>query len=106
MGSPSRKIALALATVAVAATGATASASPAPVTAAKAHQSNVAKLLWGLTELPGGRSPVPLYHKLGVDYFQYQLVWSRIAQSRPAHPKNPNDPAYVWPKTLDDFIGP
>ncbi len=72
------------------------------VAAGKRH--NVTKLLWGLLQMPDGSSPIPLYKKLGVKYFQYQLVWSRIAPTRPADPKNPNDPAYHWPTQLDDFI--
>ena len=64
----------------------------------------VAKMLWGLVTLPDGRSPIKLYKRLRVDYFQYQLVWSRIAPTRPRKPKNPNDPAYHWSGELDRFV--
>ncbi len=65
---------------------------------------HVAKMIWGLLTMPDGSSPIPIYKKLGVDYFEYQIVWSRIAPTRPANPADPNDPAYQWSSQLDDFI--
>jgi hypothetical protein len=39
---------------------------------------------------------MPLYQQLGADVFQYQLQWNELAPTRPANPRNPNDPAYQW----------
>jgi hypothetical protein len=84
---------------------ATALAAAAAVPAAAgAKTHHVDKALWGLLTMPDGSSPIPIYRKLGVDYLEYQLVWSRIAPTRPAHPKNPKDPAYHWPSDLDAFV--
>jgi hypothetical protein len=93
--------------------GATAMALLAPASGASAAAE---KSLWGPTMLPAGHPECPpaaasescwafpLYRQLGVDTFQFQLTWSAIAKSRPAHPRNPNDPAYVWLKSIDSII--
>ena len=54
------------------------------------------KAIWGPAEVDG-RSQFPIYHDLGVRIYQAKLDWSQIAPTRPAHPKNPADPAYQWP---------
>jgi hypothetical protein len=36
-----------------------------------------------------------------VDVLQKQLRWDRVATRRPANAHDPNDPAYAWPKELD-----
>jgi hypothetical protein len=64
------------------------------------------KAIWGPTELeagnqacpdPGRRcSAFPVYRRLGVDVFQYQIHWDEVAPIRPAHPRDPDDPAYDW----------
>lgn len=63
------------------------------------------KTIWGPTELPAGNlacpdgqrcSAFPVYERLGVDVFQYQIHWDEIAPTRPSHPRNPDDPAYDW----------
>lgn len=69
-------------------------ASASPATA------DVDKMFWGPTTVDG-QSAFPIYDELGVDLFQYQLDWRSIAQSRPADPRNPEDPAYAWPAELD-----
>jgi hypothetical protein len=108
-----KPLAILLAAVSLTVTGAvfTAAVSPAPASA-KAHVAKkkkkrthrVAKMLWGLVTMPDGSDPIPIYKKLGVKYFEYQLVWSRIATSRPANAGDPNDPAYHWSKQLDNFV--
>ncbi len=57
----------------------------------------------GNVNCPGSTacSAFPVYHQLGVDNFQVQLPWDRVALSRPANPRNPNDPAYDWPSYMD-----
>ncbi|HEU5143128.1 MAG TPA: hypothetical protein VFU04_08235, partial [Solirubrobacterales bacterium] len=64
------------------------------------------KAIWGPTELPSGNracpvvgercSAFPIYQRLGVDVFQYQVHWDAIAPTRPANPRDPDDPAYDW----------
>jgi hypothetical protein len=41
-------------------------------------------------------SSFPIYRELRPDVLQFQLQWNQIAPTRPAHPRNPNDPAYHW----------
>jgi hypothetical protein len=59
------------------------------------------KSIWGLTKLRDGRSAFPIYKDLGVQMLQQQLVWSQVATSRPANPRDPRDPAYHWPVHID-----
>jgi hypothetical protein len=62
------------------------------------------KAIWGPTTLPNGSSAFPVYERLGVDVRQQQLKWRDVALSRPADPQNPADPAYRWPKPIDDAV--
>lgn len=69
-------------------------------------QAGGLKAIWGPTELAAGNaacppngqrcSAFPVYQRLGVDVFQYQVHWDAVAPSRPAHPRDPDDPAYDW----------
>ena len=59
------------------------------------------KMIWGGNTVRDGRDAYPLYEDLGVDVLQMQLVWSRIAPTPPADPRNPDDPAYHWPASVD-----
>lgn len=68
--------------------------------AAATPASAFEKSIWGPAQL-NGKSQFPIYRDLGVDLFQQSLIWANIAQSRPADPTNPNDPAYTWPADLD-----
>ena len=54
------------------------------------------KAIWGPARVDG-RSQFPIYRDLGVGIYQAALNWSAIAPTRPAHPTDPNDPAYHWP---------
>ncbi len=62
------------------------------------------KAIWDPQQLPGGESAFPVYKDLGVDTFQVQLSWAATAPDRPADPGNPNDPAYRWPRALDESV--
>jgi hypothetical protein len=62
------------------------------------------KAIWGPHVMPDGSSAFPVYRQLGVDVLEMQLVWKRIAPTRPAHPKDPDDPAYVWPENVDEAV--
>jgi hypothetical protein len=69
------------------------------------------KSIWGPTTFPVGNancptgpaacSAFPLYKQLGADNFQFQIPWDTVALSRPANPRDPNDPAYKWPSSAD-----
>ena len=75
-------------------------AAPAPA------QASGVKAIWGPAELEAGSaacptrtepcSAFPVYKRLGVDVFQYQIHWDEVAPTRPAHPRDPADPAYDW----------
>jgi hypothetical protein len=61
------------------------------------------KAFWGPTTV-AGKSAFPMYHNLGVGIFETQLDWAQVATRRPRHPRNPNDPAYVWPPEISYAI--
>ncbi len=77
-------------------------ATQAPPAHAAAATISSKKAMWGPVTLPGGGSAFPTYRDLGVGTYEFPVVWSDIATSRPADPTNPDDPAYVWPTALDD----
>jgi hypothetical protein len=64
------------------------------------------KAIWGPTQFSAGNaecggggpcSAWPVYSQLGVDVFEFRMLWSSVAPTRPANPTDPNDPAYRWP---------
>src|SRR3954465_4595163 len=57
------------------------------------------KAIWGPVER-NGDSQFPIYKKLGVRIYQTSLSWRDVATARPAHPRDPADPAYRWPAEL------
>ena len=72
------------------------------------------KSIWGPTpNYPAGNqncstsaacSAFPTYAQLGVQNVQLQIPWDRVAPSRPANPRDPNDPAYTWPTYGDSMV--
>ncbi|MGO8906083.1 MAG: hypothetical protein ACLQMH_10720 [Solirubrobacteraceae bacterium] len=62
------------------------------------------KMIWGPLTLPNGSSAFPIYHELGVQVLETQLLWARVATTRPGEPTNPADPAYRWPPELEQMI--
>jgi hypothetical protein len=76
-------------------------AATVPGTASAAPSSK--KAIWGPVERDG-RSQFPIYHKLGAGTFQMSISWRAIARQRPAHPRDPSDPAYVWPTEVDRAV--
>lgn len=62
------------------------------------------KAIWGPVTLSNGQSAFPIYRGLGVRNFEIQLQWNRIAPTRPADAKNPNDPAYRWSPNIDRAV--
>jgi hypothetical protein len=65
-----------------------------------APASALQKAIWGPTRV-NGVSQFPIYRDLGVDVYQTAINWSLVAKSRPAHSRDPRDPAYQWPADLD-----
>jgi hypothetical protein len=69
-------------------------------------QAGALKAIWGPTELEAGNaecidpmvpcSAFPVYRRLGVDVFQFQIHWDEVAPTRPHSPRDPLDPAYDW----------
>ena len=51
------------------------------------------KSIWGPATV-NGRSQFPIYRDLGVGIWQNRINWSDVAPTRPAHPRDPLDPAY------------
>ena len=80
------------------AVGALLCAQPAPTAEA------ALKAIWGPSTLPNGSSAFPVYKRLGVQVRQHQLSWRSVAHSRPADPRNPADPAYRWPRSVDAAV--
>jgi hypothetical protein len=74
--------------------------------AAKPHKRKkpppALKAIWGPNTLPNGTSAFPVYKRLGVDVLEIQLLWSRVAKTRPVNPRDPADPAYTWGPALDE----
>lgn len=54
------------------------------------------KAMWG-PATHDGISLFPTYRELGVKIYEDDLRWNSIAPRPPGSPRNPNDPAYVWP---------
>jgi hypothetical protein len=61
------------------------------------------KAIWG-PATRNGVSLFPIYKELGDQLYQDTLRWDVIALRRPAHPRNPNDPAYVWPAEVSSAV--
>lgn len=69
--------------------------------AAPAHAGqSPKKAIWGPARVDG-KSQFPMYRHLGVGIYQAQLRWEDVAHRRPANPRNPRDPAYVWPREVN-----
>lgn len=59
------------------------------------------KAIWAPLRMPDGSSVLPVLKRLRADVLEAQLQWSVIAPRRPRHPTDPHDPAYHWPRDLD-----
>lgn len=58
------------------------------------------KSMWGPVRVDGV-SQFPIYSDLGVGLYQTALAWNTVAPTKPANPREPADPAYQWPESLD-----
>jgi hypothetical protein len=61
------------------------------------------KAIWGPATVKG-KSQFPIYRDLGVGIWENRVNWSDVAPTRPAHPRDPSDPAYRWPPELGPAI--
>jgi hypothetical protein len=59
--------------------------------------------MWGPLEV-NGVSQFPTYAELGVGIYQTGLSWSGAARQRPQNPRDPSDPAYSWPASIDRAV--
>src|SRR6267378_8298020 len=68
-----------------------------------AADTHALKAIWG-PATRNGVSLFPIYKDLGDQLYQDSLRWDLIAPRRPAHPRNPNDPAYAWPAEVTSAL--
>ncbi len=61
-------------------------------------------MIWGPFTLPDGASAFPVYHQLGVQVLQTELIWAQVAPTQPTDATNPEDPAYKWPRALNAAV--
>jgi hypothetical protein len=61
------------------------------------------KAMWG-PAVHDGVSLFPTYRDLGVKIYEEDLNWFEVARPRPHNPRNPNDPAYVWPAKVTQAV--
>lgn len=73
------------------------------VSSAAAPPVSLKKAIWGPV-FRDGVSQFPIYRNLGAGIYETNLQWSAIAPQRPAHPTNPDDPAYQWPSDVDAAV--
>jgi hypothetical protein len=66
---------------------------------AEAARPSPKKGMWGETT-----HDFRIYKQLGVRLVAYRLPWDTIATKRPAHPRDPADPAYAWLAGTDRAI--
>ena len=67
--------------------------------AADARKS-LKKAIWGPVQVDG-QSQFPIYRDLGAGIYMTRLSWNAAARQPPASPRDPGDPAYNWPESLD-----
>jgi hypothetical protein len=76
-------------------------AGPADPVSAQAKRSGPTKCITNGAQTPGGGWIFPQLRTLRARVWVTGLWWSQTATTRPTNPKSPDDPAYVWPPSLD-----
>ncbi|MET0604053.1 MAG: hypothetical protein ABW167_18870 [Baekduia sp.] len=66
-------------------------------------RSSEKKGLWATYE-PNPELTFPIYRDLGVRTLLLSVGWDQVAQSRPVGARDPGDPAYHWPASIDAAI--
>jgi hypothetical protein len=87
--------------VASLAAGAGLSASAQPARQAARAPS---KCVTDTVAIRGGRTIFPELRKLGARVWTGGLSWAQVAPTRPVDATSPEDPAYVWPASLDRVL--
>jgi hypothetical protein len=83
----------------IAAALATALAATPAAGASKSYKKGI----WGPVAVDGV-SQFPIYKELGAGIYHASFSWRLVARARPANARDPNDPAYAWPATLDQAV--
>jgi hypothetical protein len=73
------------------------------LTATRAAQATGLKAMWG-PAVHDGVSLFPTYQELGVRIYEDRIPWESIATHRPGNPRNPHDPAYLWPTEVTQAV--
>ena len=61
------------------------------------------KAMWGPLRVRRSLGPSHLRAARGRD-FEWRLDWNKVATQRPSNPRDPRDPAYVWPTQVDQAV--
>jgi hypothetical protein len=61
------------------------------------------KAIWGPAEVEG-TSQFPVYKSLGAGIYQTTIEWDQIAVFQPEAAKDPEDPGYDWPDSIDSTV--
>ena len=70
---------------------------------ASAADARALKGMWGPANYQDA-AELPVYRDLGIQLLETSIDWSAVARSRPAHPRDPADPAYAWPAALSSEV--
>jgi hypothetical protein len=75
----------------------------AATTGAAGARTSDKKGLWATYE-PHPELTFPIYRDLGVRTLLLSVGWDQVAPGKPANARDPNDPAYRWPASIDAAI--
>jgi hypothetical protein len=70
---------------------------------APASAQAFSKAIWG-PPFRDGHNQFPIYKQLGVKIIEIDLDWANIAPRRPRHATDPRDPAYHWPRDVQQTV--
>ncbi|HEY3072564.1 MAG TPA: hypothetical protein VGJ46_07070, partial [Candidatus Limnocylindrales bacterium] len=104
MISRAGRIALGAMILAVTGVLAATTAGPATSGAERPKLRGPSKCIADVPKAPGGGWNFPEFRTLGVRVWVSGISWASIATARPANPRSPTDPAYVWPADLDTAL--
>jgi hypothetical protein len=76
-------------------------AGPAAPRAERPRPPGPSKCIADGAKSPGGAWIFPELRALGARVWMTGISWADIATTRPTNPRSPENPAYVWPETLD-----
>jgi polysaccharide biosynthesis protein PslG len=79
-------------------------AGPAAPRADRPRSPGPSKCITDGPKAPGGGWNFREFRTLGVRVWTSGISWANIAPTRPADPRSPTDPAYVWPADLDTAL--